>query len=88
MLEFSSTNNSVPVLTVGSDVDLDGVGFVLAKGSCLDGLDYHSVVKVPEGCTIGGTPVPIGNISVRLANVDGGVAIQVRKAYGSRIVIQ
>ncbi len=88
LLEFTSTNDAIPALTVGSDVDLDGVGLVLAKGSRLNGLDYHTVVVVSEGRSICGKPVPVGNIKLRLANVDGRAVVQVRKVYGTRIVIQ
>ena len=76
-----------PVLTVRSNVDLDGVRISLPSGLPAENAGYK-IVAVPAGCVITGTPVATGNVKMKIVEDGSGFALQIRNAPGFRILFK
>ena len=88
VLALSLSNDGAPVMTVRSDVDLEGVRIVLAESRSNENAAYQTVIRVPVGCSITGTPVVDSHMRTRLVNVDGNIELQVRKENGFRCIVR
>ena len=81
-LEILPSHQGDSVLTVRSNVNLEGVRISFAKGSAVSATSYQTAISVPSGATITGTPIASGNVKMRLCEIDGCVSLQVCKARG------
>ncbi len=81
-LELVSANGMAAALTVRSNVNLDGVRIAFAAGSATGYVNYQTVISVPDGCIFTGVPVVAENAQIRVVQLDGGFALQIRRRRG------
>ena len=82
------SGGSFPVLTVRSNVNLDGVRISIPAILPAGDAGYHTIVAVPAGCVIAGTPVVADNVKMRIVEDGGGFALQIRNVPGFRIILK
>ena len=87
-LEPIPSGSGFPVLTVRSNVNLDGVRISIPSGLPAGNTGYHTVIAVPAGSVIAGTPVAADNIKMRIVEDGGGFALQIRKVPGFRVILK